>query len=75
MVKRRCGRDEAVQREPSAFKISHEQRHGLAVMARLAGDLAKNQVVAGQVRHDEGGTAFAGLQVGRREGQHHDFTD
>ena len=24
---------EAVQREPSAFKINHEQRHGLAVIA------------------------------------------
>jgi hypothetical protein len=39
----------------------------------LAGDLAKNEIVARKVRNDQGWASFSRLEIGLREGEYDDI--
>jgi hypothetical protein len=62
-------------KQPPAFKIGNGQWNGISIGARLTGDLAENQIVAGHIGHNEGRAAFAGLQVGLWKRQDNNFAD
>ena len=65
--------DVAVLRESATLEIALSERDGETVRAHLAGDLAKNEIVTGEINDNERRATLAGLQVGLREGQHHDI--
>jgi hypothetical protein len=67
--------NETVHGQPSAFKIGNGQWNGISIGARLAGNLAEDQIVAGQIGHDKGRAAFARLQVGLWKRQDNNFAD
>jgi hypothetical protein len=67
------GSDKAVQSPATVLEIGCDQWNGVGVGARLARDLAEDEIVPGQVGNHERWSAFAGLQVGLRKRQNNDL--
>ena len=67
--------DETVHRQPALLQIGGRQRNGMTIGTGAAGDLAEDEVVAGEIGDDRCRPAFTRLEVGLRERQDDHIAD